>query len=551
MKKYLLTLLIFSGGLCSLQAATTTLIGESYTSGTTTGTVNWSDPIWAVDASSPSGATAAPPVNDATNLYSVKIDHTDASAANLTLNTPGTATTLSRLNIAQGASGNFTLKLGANLTILNSTFTISGYTTPTNSFTNTSTTASQLVIDLNGHTFDGNLGSFTNTLKPSFTLMTSSGTASVFKTNAFGTLSASTPSVTVGNNVTVMVTSQGANFTSSSFSSGSTIDLEGGSGATIGNLNSTVLNYGNLIIGTTTATTAALSGLNGQGRTVQFAGNILIGANSTVGLGNSTTGITGLKVQGNYTDNNTTNASYQSAAASSQSTTTSLNGGYTPATPALNERTLSVAHSLLASSGGTVNGLVTNFQVGDGTLAGNAKLVVNASAASSVGALNTLGSLKVFGDSRLNLGSNLAANAGNPTVTAASINIVTGATIATILSTTSSGATLLNGYASTSGVLTLNTFNLQLDYDGTTWINGSNLVLFNYGTHAAGLTPTITSIASGYTITWGSLTDDTTNHQIVLSGVNIAAIPEPSAALLIVAFGGLVAWTIRRKSRQA
>ncbi|MEO8205813.1 MAG: hypothetical protein ABI615_06495, partial [Chthoniobacterales bacterium] len=172
-KAYLFLIACIITALPNLHAAT--LIGESYTPGSASGTVNWSAANWVVDASNPAAAPAAPPANDVNNLYSVKIDHTSGTAGNLTLVTPTSATTLSRLNIAQGTTGIFTLQLGANLTILNSTFTISGYTTPTNSFTNASNNASQLVIDLNGHTFDGNAGSFTNTLKPSFTLMNSSG----------------------------------------------------------------------------------------------------------------------------------------------------------------------------------------------------------------------------------------------------------------------------------------------------------------------------------------------------------------------------------------
>ncbi|MEO6847846.1 MAG: hypothetical protein ABI443_09760, partial [Chthoniobacterales bacterium] len=180
------------------------------------------------------------------------------------------------------------------------------------------------------------------------------------------------------------------------------------------------------------------------------------------------------------------------------------------------------------------------IQVGDsvGATNGNIKLV---NPDVSVAALTTSGSFTVLNGSRVNLGNSTATGSAASLV-AGSIAINSGATVATIL-----GAHA--GFGSTSGALTLNSFNLQLDYDGSGWTNGAPLVLFGYGSLSGTPSATISSIASGYTITWGSLSE--VGNQVILNGVNIVAIPEPSAALLIGAFGGLVVWTVRRKSRKS
>ncbi|MEO8207247.1 MAG: hypothetical protein ABI615_13785, partial [Chthoniobacterales bacterium] len=113
--------------------------------------------------------------------------------------------------------------------------------------------------------------------------------------------------------------------------------------------------------------------------------------------------------------------------------------------------------------------------------------------------------------------------------------IVSGATIADTFGAHS-------GFASTSGVLTLNTFNLQLTYDGTGWSNGSSLLLFHFASLTG--TPTLGTVTAPG-ITYGSLFNDGSGNIFL---TNVSVVPEPNAAFLIMAsFGCLIVWKLRRR----
>ncbi|MEO6846143.1 MAG: hypothetical protein ABI443_02295 [Chthoniobacterales bacterium] len=105
----------------------------------------------------------------------------------------------------------------------------------------------------------------------------------------------------------------------------------------------------------------------------------------------------------------------------------------------------------------------TDFKTGDGTTSGNARL---ASPSSNVGALYTAGSMTVHSSSHMNLSAGSLAIYNGPT------------TPQTLV--IQSGYGISDTSLSRSGAITLNTFNLELNYDGTSLSTGSDLVLFNY-----------------------------------------------------------------------
>ncbi|MEO6846750.1 MAG: PEP-CTERM sorting domain-containing protein, partial [Chthoniobacterales bacterium] len=169
--------------------------------------------------------------------------------------------------------------------------------------------------------------------------------------------------------------------------------------------------------------------------------------------------------------------------------------------------------------------------------AGNVQLV---NPSSTVGALYTAGGARVFANSQLDLGT--STTSGNiASLRAGSITIDSGATIVDTFGVNSGYAvsdTSLGG----SGNLSLNSFNLVLNYDGTGWTSGSVLTLFSYTGTLTG-TPTLASITlpSGYTA--GSL-----NFGSGVVSLTVTAVPEPSTAFLVIAsFGSLIFLKLRRK----
>ncbi|MEO6848619.1 MAG: PEP-CTERM sorting domain-containing protein, partial [Chthoniobacterales bacterium] len=173
-------------------------------------------------------------------------------------------------------------------------------------------------------------------------------------------------------------------------------------------------------------------------------------------------------------------------------------------------------------------GLTNNFAVGESaTIFGNIGLAKN---------LATTGSFTMYRGSRLNVAA--------LTLTAGSLNLADDAggnhlTIADTFGTT-------NGLITTSGNLSLNTFNLELNFDGTSWTNGSNLLLFHYGGTFTGTLAlgTITYNGPGTITSAGTLLNSGGN--IYLQGVSV--VPEPSVAFLLMAsFGSLMVWKLRRR----
>ncbi|MEO6053700.1 MAG: PEP-CTERM sorting domain-containing protein, partial [Chthoniobacterales bacterium] len=446
------------------------------------------------------------------------------STSDLNLTTPTLAAlSLRTLTLTAGSSSVLTLKLGNNLSLTNLTQSV---------FTN-NISASQLVFDLNSYTFatDGGAnGPFVRNNAPGlkyFTVKdTSAGGAGTIN---FGLYQQSSGNVSVLNNTTLRVSNTagpGGVFSGyTTFSTGSTFQIDTNTPSTqvwqstvTGGTNT---GYGNVTIGSTTDSSRVTSvWFRGDSTHLNLTinGNFLIAQGSNIVLGNlAGQDITGVSVKGNFTDQGSAITTYQAAGSS---TTFSLNGGIGT------EHTLSINRTL-----NTTGGKTTSFQIGDGTTAGNIKLINAAS--NTVTALTTTGSVKVFGDSRLNLGTSTNTNAAS--LVAASINIVSGATIADTF-----GAHA--GFASTSGVLTLNTFNLELNYDGTGWLNGSDLLLFHFASLTG--TPTLGTVTANG-ISYGGLYNDQAGN-IYLSRVSV--VPEPSSvALLLGSVGGFLVWTVRRR----
>jgi hypothetical protein len=99
-----------------------------------------------------------------------------------------------------------------------------------------------------------------------------------------------------------------------------------------------------------------------------------------------------------------------------------------------------------------------------------------------------------------------------------------------------------SGLISVAGNATLGTFNLALS-NGGGWVSGSTLLLMQYGGTLTG-TPMLNSITFPYPDgSYGSLVNDTTNKQILLTNV---VLPEPSVAM---AMGVLAMGVVARRGR--
>ncbi|MEO6846748.1 MAG: hypothetical protein ABI443_04900 [Chthoniobacterales bacterium] len=486
------------------------------------------------------------------------IDRT-SSTGDLTI-TNTSATTVGKLSLTTTNSNAITFSLGADFSIAG--LPASGAET----IWTTGSDASKLVIDLNGYNFNSALNNNTFDLRildvrsnPNMTIKSTGDAGGTFQTEMLFSASAH---LVLQNNVTLLVNKHGTGSAygyNNTYSSTSTLQLDIGvsnfspKSATVGSVNGVM---GNLTIGSTVNPTLAngsnirflASNSSAALLNQQLAGNLRITNGSDLQLGFAYYGTQKLAVAGTFVDDgggslNSYTYAGGTGGGANNSATIMFNGGVAT------EKTVSINRTLNATDSGA---RTSSFQVGVDNIAGNASLTVDAgniklvNPSSTVGALYTAGSFTVLANSRVNLGT--STTTGNvASLRAGSIAINSGATIAAILGANAgfgAAVTSLGG----SGVLTLNTFNLQLDYDGSGWTPGSNYVLFTYAsgsTHT--MTPTITNISTGYTITWGSLTD--TGSQIVLSNVNIVAIPEPSTAFLLVSsFGGLIVWKLRRKA---
>ncbi|MEO8205811.1 MAG: PEP-CTERM sorting domain-containing protein [Chthoniobacterales bacterium] len=551
------SLLVFSIG-CTIAAtslqATNHLVTEHY-SGATSGTVLWSpatpSTVWTFDSASPAWTsnTVINPNNGTANpsnalQIATQNDVTVAPTltGNLTLSTSGAITVQNFALTPNVTSGIMTFTLGGNFTQYATSGTLTAITGATSD-------ASRLIIDMNGYNMTIGRGLVGATAASSFTL-NSTVAGGVFTTTSALSDSGASARIVINNGATLY---SGVSLTGASsevaafytfntvFAENSTLELKGrntvGSGASQLTTHSSVagsLNgpLGNLILGDgLTGTNWSFSGSWGAvgsptplGRLMTVKGYMTVGLGSTIafGVAGSTTGLAGIAVGGNYTDLNTGSRSYSvSTATGAVNAGMFFNGGYTSGTPLVNERTLTINGTLTKNA---TSNLTTNFQVGDGTTGGNIKLGGNFTTTDSM--------FTVTNNSRLNLDTKTLSSAGG-------ITIASGGTIA--LTFGNFGATA--GLATTAGVLTLNTFNLQLNYDGTGWNDGDALLLFHYGSQLGAIAlGTVT-----YSGTYGSLFDDGAGN-IYLTNINAPIpIPEPGSVALLMAGIGVLVWGVRRK----
>lgn len=468
----------------------------------------------------------------------------------LNVTSPSVATTIGNLSLTGSAGNALTFTLGNDLQ--NDTFTVAS-TRPT--IVNTSGVASNMVIDLNGHNLNliqqhsgGNWG-FGLLMGSDLSMNITSSSGGTLTNDTWGGASYTAPFVNLQGNASVRVQLGGGSTiyaSGTTFSSGSTFIVAGGAGAPGTGVNfyaNTANALGNLVFGDTVGGkyTDMVWQAAAGGSTATVRGNFgLLGGKVNMALGQYSAYVSTVKIGGNFTDEGGSVQSYNgyTPGYGSNQLKFSMNGG------AGTERTLSINRTLNYVSGDSGVHLVSNFEVGDGTTAGNVKLV-NPSA--TVGALYTAGSMTVYAGSRLNLDHSTTTD-NVASLRAGSIIMGTGATLALSFGT-NSGFAVSDATLGGTGNLTLNSFNLELNYDGTSWTNGTDLILFTY-TGALTGTPTLGTVTFNNTTT-GTYGFSATGGVVKLTGLTFATVPEPSAALLIGAFGGLVVYTVRRKNRKA
>ncbi|MEO8205209.1 MAG: hypothetical protein ABI615_03455 [Chthoniobacterales bacterium] len=362
----------------------------------------------------------------------------------------------------------------------------------------------------------------------------SSGTASKFITPKWAPTG--TDTVTVGNNVTLVMlqTANGSSLQSTKWDAGSTFQLDTNVlGTTNVNGGAATSNLYNLTVGNTANNNfsdfrASNNLVNPGGLTMRVNGDVLInqaanGNANHIQLGwSGGTAVSTMYVAGNFTDQGGTGAtSYNTNITNAKTALIVFNGGST-------ERDVSINRNVQSSI--TSSGSTTNLKIGESSsVAGNVRLTHDLT--------GTVSSLTMLKESRLNvqnftatMGSlNFADNSGGQHMT---FGYTFGASDA--------------GLITTGGSLSLNTFNLELTYDGTSWNDGDSLLLFHYGS----LTGTIALGTVTYAGTYGALFDDGGGNIYLTNVFAPVPIPEPgSAALLLGAVGGLLVWTVRRKGR--
>ncbi|MEO6845849.1 MAG: PEP-CTERM sorting domain-containing protein [Chthoniobacterales bacterium] len=407
-------------------------------------------------------------------------------------------------------SGSLTLKLGGNFAV---GYNASPFAYPL--INNTTNNVANLVFDLNDFTLDYRfLSASANVSGDYFTL--ASTAADGKGTAQFGQV-LNGQHLSVQNNVTLeIINSIGTDFTPSTFSAGSTLYLS--AAGALGMAGGATTGFGNLIVGN--SANANLTYLSMYPYCIaRVVGNLTLNKGTTanqdsyLAFGNSSGKVI---VGGNFTDvgGSATSTVQDFATAGGGSALIAFNGG------AATQRTVSEGRT----------GLTNNFAVGENTTTpGNIGLAKS---------LATTGSFTMYRGSRLNVAAF--------TLTAGSLILADDAvgnhlTIADTFGTT-------NGLITTSGNLSLNTFNLELTFDGTTWTNGSNLLLFHYGGTFTGTLAlgTITYNGPGTITSLGTLLNSGGN--IYLQGVNVTPVPEPSTVfLLMTSFGSLIVWKLRRR----
>ncbi|MEO8206028.1 MAG: hypothetical protein ABI615_07590, partial [Chthoniobacterales bacterium] len=477
MNKYLsLVLCLLSAAAFEVNAATTYTFNSALTGGQSWSTnANWSP------------STSYPGAVGTTDWAIIA----PASGA-LTVTTPNTPTTIGSYNFTGSTSNPLTLVLGNNL----STDTITGLPAA-GVWTNTSGTASNLTLDLNGHNFSAIALQSTNNYGNGTTLPSTLSMVIKSTGNAGGTFITQNytgAAIDIQNNVTMQIHANGTiyatslsyNLTNTTFSNDSTLQFVGGNTAAYPNAAllivtqspTTSQSFGTLTIGDAVTghyTDVAMhSNINAGGvHTAVVRGDMsLVGGKVTFSLGYNYQSINNLKVGGNFTDEGGGNSTYSVSAGTNNVIT--FNGG------AGTQKTVSINRTI-DTAGVSANARHTDFTVGDATSAGNIKLV---NPSTTVGALYTSGSMTVYNGSKLNLDhstttGNVASLKAGSIIIGATSTGGSAATIATSFGTNSGFGVASNALGGT-GNLTLNSYNLELNFDGTSWTNGANLVLFTY-----------------------------------------------------------------------
>ncbi len=427
---------------------------------------------WASDANWSSSAPSWHyPDNDANDIYFAQIN--DSNGARVV--DTGAAITIRGFSFVQSsATGSMLLNLGGNFTATGSA--TSGI--PETGFVNSTGDASRMVIDLHGYDLNVDLpeARINLTAASNYTVRSTSDAGGTYRV---ARISTSATNVHIENNVSLKITGGGQHAFAASveWSAGSTLlyaptSANGlGSGGTI--------DLGNIIIGdaaSTQATAAVLRNNNFRVRGDFTVASHVGGAVSSFTMDSVNRNI---YVGGNFTDTGTS-GDYGGG-------TIHFNGG------AGSERLVEIARA----------GLSTHFRVGE-TAAGNIRLARD---------LATTGGFTVLQGSRVNVDGH-QLKAGNMVVeSGASLKLTFGAESGSFVST---------------GNLSLNSFALELEYDGSEWVDGSNLTLFTYQGTFAGV-PALASV-SGTGFSYGALVHDDVNKLVYLSNVHV--VPEPGAVAL-------------------
>lgn len=481
---------------------------------------NWDSSTWTSPNWNPSAATV--PNNGGTNTFAARI--MNGGTSDIVVETSG-AVTVGRFWLERTNTGSTTLRLGGNMTV---TGTLTGPPASganarlTGFYNNIASTPSGLVLDLNGYTFDAS-GAAPADLQNArnYTIRDTSGAGNgTFIVRAIS-YDANTVAGTVNveNNVTVKLTTYtGLNFRNSGtdttgwiFAQNSTLWLSANGTGTGQNLNAGDSEFGNVIVGSVGNTVASVYSLgHSAGSSIHIKGDLTLNAGSAIIMNNIGGDRVGRKIflGGNLTDTNATGADYGGRADT---------GGFY-----FVGGTNRVQEVLVKREG-----LTSLFSVGDSNAVANVKLLNNLTTTVGTNANSGgTGQLKVWGGSRFDV--------DQFTLQATTVNISNTATLAFTF-----GEDTTDALIKATGLLTLNAFNLELNYDGSSWSNGTKLLLFEYGTLAG--TPVLSSLAAPSGMGFdGAYLDLGTSGQIWL-------VPEPTTLAFLLGGMGVLFLAVRRR----
>ncbi len=410
--------------------------------------------------------------------------------------------TVSRIQISQStatATAGTVLKLGGNLTVNGNS--ISAFPNASG-ISNSTGDASKVIIDLGGYDFTvdstvsySNFADATN-----FTLRSTGDAGGVYAVRRI--YSSSNRNVRVENNVTVKLTqaNQAQFIRGYSFAAQSTLWLAATGTFTSLRSSSTLANF---VVGDDNATAGTVAMLAGN---VRVDGNTLLSSFSGATGGEaSRLALEGMTLQagGNFTDEGSDGGSYGSG-------TIVLTGASGTA------QTVRIGRQSLTN----------DFQIGEA--------VNKVSDVVLAADLSTSGSVHLLENSSLDLES-YRLNGGT-------VRIDSGASLALTFGLGSDG--LIE-----AGDLLLEGFNLSLNYNGSGWLDGSDLLLFTYTGDSEDVNPFLSALSlDGFT--YGGLVHDVASKQVYLS--DVAAIPEPGAVMLaLLGLGGVLAMRSGRRKQLA